>query len=102
MHKYPNCRYCDSDRLSSQIESKCNDFENDGYILVSITPIIRGYEVAIQPRGFSVTDGVILLFHKKQVNEVNIEAKTGLLKAPENAGEHKTVFSERQSDGALE
>jgi hypothetical protein len=57
-------RYCDIEELSSEIEETCNRFESAGYHLVSITPIIRGFDNVNMhlTYGYSVTDGVITLF----------------------------------------
>lgn len=62
----PLHRYCDSEKLSLLIESKCNDYEKEGFLLISTTPIIRGFDEqhCNYTYGYSVTDGVILLFHK--------------------------------------
>ena len=52
--------------LSTEIEKVCNQFEVDGYCLITIIPIIRGYEDSRMycSYGYSVTDGVIMTFVK--------------------------------------
>jgi hypothetical protein len=61
-------RRCKADDLAQLIDEKANEYDEKGYDLFSITPIIQGQHVVVSNDGGwanSVTEGAILTFIKK-------------------------------------
>lgn len=58
-------RKCKSQELAKEIEDFCNAYEEKGYDLVSVMPVIQGQHIVISSDGGwanSTTEGAILTF----------------------------------------
>lgn len=58
-------RKCNKKELAQEIEDVCNDYDEKGYEVISIVPIIQGQHVVISSDGSwanSATEGVIITF----------------------------------------
>lgn len=58
-------RKCKTKELAQEIEDICNDYDEKGYDVVSIVPIIQGQHVVVSSDGGwanSATEGVIITF----------------------------------------
>ncbi|MGV8906128.1 MAG: hypothetical protein ACOH15_05980 [Acetobacterium sp.] len=61
-------RKCKSDELTQEIEDTCNTYDEKGYEVLSIVPIIQGQHVVVSNDGGwanSTTEGVIITFKEK-------------------------------------
>lgn len=61
-------RKCNSDELTQEIEDACNTYDEKGYEVISIVPIIQGQHVMISSDGGwanSTTEGVLITFKQK-------------------------------------
>ncbi|MDK2935458.1 MAG: hypothetical protein PWP62_466 [Eubacteriaceae bacterium] len=61
-------RRCKANDLAKLIDEKANEYDEKGYDLFSITPIIQGQHVVVSNDGGwanSVTEGVILTFKRR-------------------------------------
>lgn len=62
-------RRCKAKDLAGQIDDTANAYDEKGYDLLSITPIIQGQHVVVSNDGGwanSVTEGVIMTFRRKE------------------------------------
>jgi hypothetical protein len=62
-------RKCKTEELAQKIEDALNEYDEKGYRVLSIMPIIQGQHVAISNDGGwanSTTEGVIITFIKKE------------------------------------
>ncbi len=58
-------RKCKTVELAQEIETVCNQYDEQGYELVSIVPIVQGQHIVFSSDGSwgnSVTEGVIITF----------------------------------------
>ncbi|MBC3805665.1 hypothetical protein GH808_14740 [Acetobacterium fimetarium] len=61
-------RKCNKEELSKEIEDVCNDYDEKGYDVVSIVPIVQGQHMFVSNDGVwsnSTTEGVIITFKAK-------------------------------------
>lgn len=61
-------RKCKTVELAQEIENTCNNYDEKGYDLVSIVPIVQGQHIVFSSDGSwanSVTEGVIITFKAK-------------------------------------
>ena len=61
-------RKCKTTELAQEIESVCNAYDEKGYDVISIVPIIQGQHMVFSSDGSwanSVTEGVIITFKVK-------------------------------------
>lgn len=61
-------RQCKTKELAQAIEALANDYDDKGYDLFSITPIIQGEHVVVSNDGgwaSSVTEGVFVSFKRR-------------------------------------
>lgn len=61
-------RRCKTSELTKEIDDSCNDYDEKGYDLFSITPISQGEHVVVSSHGGwanSVTEGVIITFKRR-------------------------------------
>jgi len=58
-------RKCKAEELAQEIDVVCNDYDEKGYDLFSIVPIVQGQHIVFSSDGSwanSVTEGVIITF----------------------------------------
>jgi hypothetical protein len=58
-------RKCNKEELAKEIETVCNDYDEQGYDVVSIMPIVQGQHMFVSNDGVwanSTTEGVIITF----------------------------------------
>ena len=61
-------RKCKAEELAQEIEKVCNQYDEKGYDLLSIVPLVQGQHIVFSSDGSwanSVTEGVILTFKAK-------------------------------------
>ena len=61
-------RKCKAEELAQEIEMVCNQYDEKGYDLLSIVPLVQGQHIVFSSDGSwanSVTEGVILTFKAK-------------------------------------
>ncbi|AWW27921.1 MULTISPECIES: hypothetical protein [unclassified Acetobacterium] len=61
-------RKCRAEELAQEIDVVCNDYDEKGYDLFSIVPIVQGQHIVFSSDGSwanSVTEGVIITFRAK-------------------------------------
>jgi len=61
-------RKCKAKELAQEIEDACNGYEEKGYEVLTIVPIIQGQHLVISSDGCwsnSTTEGVIITFKEK-------------------------------------
>ena len=61
-------RKCSAEELAQEIDVVCNDYDEKGYDLFTIVPIVQGQHIVFSSDGSwanSVTEGVIITFRTK-------------------------------------
>ncbi|MDK2943200.1 hypothetical protein ACIZ62_15215 [Acetobacterium carbinolicum] len=61
-------RKCRAEELAQEIDVVCNDYDEKGYDLFTIVPIVQGQHIVFSSDGSwanSVTEGVIITFRAK-------------------------------------